>query len=49
MTKNVNVLSSGYPLDTGIHDTSAHCPRVHQVSTSGLTVPEKSDTNNFNV
>ena len=30
--------------DSSIHDTSAHCPRVYQVS-----VPEKSVMKNFNV
>ena len=32
--------------DSGIHNTSAHCPCVHQVSIS-LTVPEKSVTRWF--
>ena len=36
--------------DSGIHDTSAHCPRVYQFSNLlGLTVPEKSVTKNSNV
>ena len=44
--------------DSCIHDTSAHCPRVYQVSLStcvpsfnilGLTFPEKSVTKTFNV
>ena len=44
--------------DSGIHDTSAHCPRVYHVSLStcvpsfnllGLTFPEKSVTKTFNV
>ena len=30
------------PLDSGIHDTSGHCPRVHQV-------PEKNLMKIFNV
>ena len=33
---------------SGIHDTSAHCPRVPSFNL-GLTVPEKSVTKNFNV
>ena len=35
--------------DSGIHDTSAHCPQcVPNFNLLGLTVPEKSVTKNFN-
>ena len=36
--------------DSSIHDTSAHCSRVYQVfNLLSLTVPEKSETKNFNL
>ena len=35
--------------DSGIHDTSAHFPRVPSFNLLGLTVREKSVTKNFNV
>ena len=35
--------------DSGIQDTSAHCPRVPSFNLLGLIVPEKSVTKNSNV
>ena len=60
VTKNVNVwklkrkkwrnkgTNKQQQPDSGIHDTSAHCPRcVPSFNRLGLTVPEKSVTKNF--
>ena len=35
--------------DSGIHDTSAHCPRVPSFKLLGLIVPEKCVTKHFSV